>query len=644
MLLDQLGMLGGGGGGQEGSGGQRFAISPQLLKGALGLRGAAIAITGFNPMKKEPVGVAILHPGDVDVVRGLIETGLPIGGERVEAIEGFPTYQIDGKIYATLTSRLVVLSNQRSLIQGVVRRLGGGDHPSLADDEVLRPVLADRGDDSLLFFCVNAKRVMPMVSSMMAMAAAKKPELAMVNAALDLNGMEVIAGNFGLGKDGVGLEIKLRLSEGHRNLVYNLLRMPTIDKSVFEYVPEGAAAFAAISLNEPTYSMGRAAKGDGENPPIVTAMDFGRELFGNIVSLSVFVLPPDGSAARGPGSIPDVAAVITVNDPTKSEALWTQILGIASMAAGAPTSDGKTVSIGGIDATAYQFPPGVTILVGTKDDKLFIATTREAFRRAGAADKKGGSILNDKAFAASLANLDKTTSKAAFINPGRCLQIARQFMGQGQRQKTEPFVDLLSRTVVAVRTNESDQELRITAQVSGLPDIGPLVSQLIEREGQRHSRRHESRSAQHSGQRNNVIEAVAHSDHERHDARDDRRRFEELARNPESREEALRIGKRIARSISDNPKELNNFAWDLLTNDDYGNQFDAHALRLAQKACEQTDFERWAFLDTLALASYRAGQIDNAIEFQKKAVAIQGGGHRGLNEALDRYKAHKSGL
>ena len=89
---------------------------------------------------------------------------------------------------------------------------------------------------------------------------------------------------------------------------------------------------------------------------------------------------------------------------------------------------------------------------------------------------------------------------------------------------------------------------------------------------------------------------------------------------------------------------MNNFAWDLLTNEHYHNQFDAHALRLAQKACEQTEYKSWELLDTQALASYRAGQIDSAIEFQKKAVALQGGDNDELNESLARYEASKNGL
>ena len=61
-------------------------------------------------------------------------------------------------------------------------------------------------------------------------------------------------------------------------------------------------------------------------------------------------------------------------------------------------------------------------------------------------------------------------------------------------------------------------------------------------------------------------------------------------------------------------------------------------------ACEQTEHNSWALLDTLALANYRAGKIDDAIKFQKKAIALQGGSDDELKEALVRYEAAKNGL
>ncbi|MCH8053942.1 MAG: hypothetical protein IH895_07775, partial [Planctomycetes bacterium] len=635
-LLKSLGLLAGDQPQLKPGAGRRIAVSPVLLKELLGLRGVAVAITGFDPESETPTGVIVINPGNLQVLRGIVESALPAAAETVEPTRGRQTFFVpEAHLYVCLTSRLIIASPDRNEIDNVLGRLDGTVKESLATVQDLPEVFAQR-DDSMVFFCLNAKKIVPLLSKTFGMG----DDLAQARAILDLDSLRWVTGRAGVNDDGVFIELAARMDAGHHNLAYNLARTPPISPETFASVPKGAAAFVAGALSEPGTQYRRPSEA-GAGRPTVTGLDIGREIFANVKDFAIFVLPPktDGRSEGPP--IPDVAAVIRVHDSSRSEALWTQILGIASMAAGAPASDGKTVKIGGIDATAYQFPQGVTILVGTKGDKLFIATTHEALRRAGAADSKGGSILSDKAFAASLASLDGTTSKAAFINPGRCLQIGRQFMSEGERDKTEPFVDLLSRTIVAVRTNESEQELRITAQISGLPDIGPLVSGLIEREGRRHSGQHESRSARRSGERDGAMEAVAHEEHDHNDARDDRRKFEDLARNPAKREQALKFAKRFAKTISDNPRELNNFAWGLLTNDQYRNQFDTLALRLAQKACQQTDQQNWAFLDTLALANYRAGKIDAAIKFQKKAVTLQGGDHHELNESLARYEAGK---
>ena len=638
-LLKSLGLLAGDQPQLKAGAGRRIAVSPVLIKELLGLRGAAVAITGFDPANEMPTGVAVINPGNLQVLRGILESVLPAAAETVESTRGRQTFFVpEAHLYVCLTSRLIIASPDRDEIDQVLGRLDGTVKESLATVRDLPDVFAQR-NDSMVFFCANAKKIIPMLSKMHG----GSNDLARARAILDLDSLQWVTGRAGVNGDGVFFELAVRMDAGHHNLAYNLARTPPISTETFASVPKGAAVFVAGALSEPGTQYRRPADEEAGRPT-VTGLDIGREFFANVKDFAIFALPPTGDGRSEGPPIPDVAAVIRVHDSSRSEALWTQILGIASMAAGAPTSAGETVKIGGIDATAYRFPPGVTILVGTNDDKLFIATTREAFRRAAVAGQKGGSILNDQAFASSLASLDATTSKAAFINPGRCLQIGRQFMGEGERQKTEPFVDLLSRTIVAVRTNESEQELRITAQVSGLLDIGPLVSELIERKGHRGGGRHESRSARRSGGRDDAMQPVAHATADHEGPEIIRQRFEDLARDPAKRDAALRLGESIAKSISDNPRELNNFAWDLLTNDHYRNQFDALAFRLAQQACEQTDHNNWALLDTLALASYRAGQIDNAIEFQKKAIAIQGGGHRGLNEALDRYKAHKSGL
>ncbi len=630
LLIEQLGLLADPAG-LAGPGGNRVAISPELLKGALGLRGAAVALTGIDPFKQEPVGVAVFHPGNVDVIRGLIETGLPIGGESVEAIAGYPTYRIEDKVYVTLTSRLVVVSNQRGLIKGVIQRMTGDDAKSFADDPTMASVIADRGDDALLFFCVNAKKLMPVVSGMMAMGAAKSPELAMANAVLDLNSMEAIAGHVGIGEDGVRLDVSLRLAQGHRNLVYNLFRMPAITKDTFKYIPDGVAAFVAASLNEPTYSIGRTRKPDNENPPIVTAMDFGREIFGNIVSLAIFALPPDGSEVAGKHPMPDVAAVITVNDTSKSEALWTQILGIVSVATGKAPMEGVSQTIGEVQVRSYAMPEGVTIYLATVDHEMLIATSKNAVARSIQAKRTGASVLGDAKFAPVKRRIGKDTTRVIFIHPKRCAEIGKLFMGPDEIAEIEPWVDAMEDTVVSLVINHSDRELRLSAQVSGIPDVGDLVSAKIMEEKQRAKQyaktraeqRNKLRTAINQGNLDEITRVVETPQADKSaGARQLRDAFDAIAVNKGDPQAAAKIGDAILKLGHDEAKELNNFAWALLTEDKYRGEYAKLALKLSQRSNEITDHGNWMFVDTLAMAKFKTGDAGAAVKLQKKAIEL----------------------
>ena len=71
-----------------------FQISPALLRELGKAQGMALGITGINP--RGPEGVLIIHPGESDIVRGLIETGLQVVPHE-EAVAGFPTFSFQGR-------------------------------------------------------------------------------------------------------------------------------------------------------------------------------------------------------------------------------------------------------------------------------------------------------------------------------------------------------------------------------------------------------------------------------------------------------------------------------------------------------------------------------------------------------------------
>ena len=277
---------------------------------------------------------------------------------------------------------------------------------------------------------------------------------------------------------GLSLDIALRLDEGHRNLVYNFLRTPALNPETLKCVPAGAAAVVLGALNNADSSYD-SSSGDGNGQPVVTALDIGREFFANITGLALFVLSPDDGRSEGGSPIPDIGLVLTVNDPSQSEALWLQILGLANLAAGGGGLEGSPVEVAGVSTRRFQLPNGPTIHFATLGNDVLIGSSETAVARAIAAKRGGKSLASDEAFAASLKRLGPDTTKAVLVHAGRAAAVAKRFMPPGEAAQVAPIMDVLSGTVVSLVTEHSDERLSFTTEVSGIPDVSGLVAHAI---------------------------------------------------------------------------------------------------------------------------------------------------------------------
>ncbi len=653
---------------------RKYGISPVVIRELLGMRGVAVAITGFDPAMNVPKGVAVCHPGRLEVVRGILETALPVGGEVTQSIGGFETYVIENMVYVTLTQTLAVVSCDRAEIEGVIERLSGDESESLADNEGLADALKMR-NDGLLFFCVNAKPIMPFLKMGIAAAGTQSREAAMAQALLDIDSLRSLVGQAGVRDEGLYLDVAINLDKGHHNLVYNFFRMPAIERDTLRSIPRGSAAFVAAALNEADsrFASGRGEAGrDGERREIVTAMDIGREIFGNIVSFGAFVLPPEGEMVRVGGEpIPDAALVMTVNNPAKSEALWTQMLGIASMASGEGTMEGRVGEVDGVQVRGFALPEGITVYVAVSGNDVLVSPSRNAIGRAVAARHGGESVLDDPAFAPSLERFGDSTTLLSASHPLRCVQIARMYMSPQEFSDIEPYIGLLSDTVCTTTVNHSAETFRISSTVTGIPDISGLVTQVVKdvkagREPFQHGRaagtvreeivvaprareQRERRAARSERaaveekrgeeQRQSRGAEAAEKTEETADAGDLQADFEEAAEKGDH-EAANLIGARLVKALGDDAQALNNFAWALLTEERFGGQYAKLALKLSQKSNELTKQGNWYYVDTLAHAHFALGDVKEAIRLERRAVELAKGDTRvsEARQALEKFE------
>jgi hypothetical protein len=361
-LLEQLGLVGTL---QEAAARKGFAVRPETVRALAGIRGAAVAITRLPEGDGPPGGVAVLHAGELAALRGLLEAGVLAGGVPADPIEGVPAWTIEERIHVALTARLVIASTDRAEVAGVLKRLAHKDEPSFASQGALQQELAERGR-SPFYLALNAVPLRPVLKALLDAEKAKDPRAGLLETALDVQSLHSFVLRCTLSDDGIAFQTDLRLEKDHRNLVFNLMRNSPIDPVLLERIPEGVAAFATGAFNERGPALAPLNQ-NSAGAPVVTALDFGRELFANLAGYALFVLP-------GGAPIPSAALLLSSNDPARTGAVLGLVLGLANTLAGGQTLEGDALQIAGAPTRVFRLPPlGIPLYLTTHENTLLLS-------------------------------------------------------------------------------------------------------------------------------------------------------------------------------------------------------------------------------------------------------------------------------
>jgi len=99
------------------------------------------------------------------------------------------------------------------------------------------------------------------------------------------------------------------------------------------------------------------------------------------------------------------------------------------------------------------------------------------------------------------------------------------------------------------------------------------------------------------------------------------------------------LGSRLADKLKGNPEIGNQVAWGILTSDDIKHRDLPLATRIARQACDDSKWKEPQLLDTYARALFESGKKEDAIETQKKAIALADGDDKTtLEETLKKYQ------
>jgi hypothetical protein len=210
--------------------------------------------------------------------------------------------------------------------------------------------------------------------------------------------------------------------------------------------------------------------------PSFAAMDLGREVFGNLEEVALFVLPSEGPGSGAGPPIPEVGLVMAVHDAAKSETLWTQLLSLPALFGlpGAPAP--RELTIEGQAARVYAFPEAPPIALVRLGDRVLVAGTQPAVAAAVRADAAKQGIRQDASFQPLLDRLEPTTSKAILLDPARIVQAAAGASpGSGYAEEVRMAASLLRGLKVSAVTEEGPTQFSMRIEATGLPNVPRLI-------------------------------------------------------------------------------------------------------------------------------------------------------------------------
>ncbi|MCH8252821.1 MAG: redoxin family protein [Planctomycetes bacterium] len=120
-------------------------------------------------------------------------------------------------------------------------------------------------------------------------------------------------------------------------------------------------------------------------------------------------------------------------------------------------------------------------------------------------------------------------------------------------------------------------------------------------------------------------------------------KFKILATCKKDVKAAVAVGRYFVEKAADEEGLLNNFAWELLTDEAMKGNYDDLALAAAERCDEIDGGDNWMYVDTLALAKFETGARAEAARLQRKVIELIGDGTvpDDVRERLERFEAAK---
>jgi hypothetical protein len=460
-------------------------LNPSMMTEFKKIRSSAVGVTDIS--QKNPPMIAVLCPGKSDALRGVILAGLGMAGTPGELLEGMQTVNIrlpdqgqQEQLAVAYDDRVIIAALPASQLRWCVRQYKGliSEPTLVSNNKSFAKLGKAQRQRNVLTAWAKVDRIYARLEQMF--PAGRVPSgILSANALFDFGNIDELVVTDSVATNGYNSRVEVQFKEGHRCLVYDLIRTPNISKAALEAVPAEAIAMASFSLNKADAAQAEKVRVQIQN---ITGLDVGREIFANIEQVTVFAMPAEDKAAGSTANLflpGRLGLAITSRDPGQTRRVLATLLGTAS-----------TVSTGQQNTSPGQYSIGKG---GRGDLYCYVdqvnGITLLSLNR-GVVDASVASISNHKSICVSgplnnaVNELVPNASKLFLINVGGAIRLVGPQINVGTLsderagQLNASLAQLARATdpmTIEFRTDEQLDNIALNSSVTGIPPLNQVL-------------------------------------------------------------------------------------------------------------------------------------------------------------------------
>jgi hypothetical protein len=437
------------------SGGQMFMaglMNPAMQEDMNKIRGMAVGLVDIQP--NGPAAVAVIHVGESTMLRGMLMTGLSMGGNPGGMVEGMSTFSFQGEAEVAYDDQVFLISSIPGKLPWMIRQYKHlSNEASLASSNPLfgqfDQAVRERNVSTLWLDADGLyNRVAQQIPDL-------PPQVRIGAGVINISSIDDLVLSTSIQEEQLVTESRIHFKKGMPNLFYEMIKTPSISRNGIQGVPSEAVALA-------TFDMGDSASMQfSQLRQLALAkagMELPAELFDSIDQIALFALP--GTDVKSPLPIrPGLVVSCKDTEPV-----------IRFMEGVVASSNGPPMVIATVDGA---------VLVALEQEVIDAA--KEAL--AGTHSVNGGGVLN----AGNNQDID-AANKLVLLNIGGIVKGGASRAQYAQphpvvteeinRQIAENYANLakaMEEVNLAIHTEESDDALVLKARLSGFPQIGLML-------------------------------------------------------------------------------------------------------------------------------------------------------------------------